>query len=67
MRDAATVSRGAIEILNVGKSAYVDPYLVTTIQSIRLPLYPDLKIKLQSHYSHELARMAGVTSALGRW
>jgi DNA-binding transcriptional LysR family regulator len=35
----------------------VDPYLVTTIQSIRLPLYPDLHIKLQSHYSHELARM----------
>ena len=27
------------------------------IQSIRLPLFPSLKIKLWSHFSHELARM----------
>jgi len=57
IREAMSVSRGASEVLNIGKSAYTDPYLVTTVQSIRLPLYPDLTIRLCSHYSHELARM----------
>jgi len=54
--NATAVFRGADEILNVGKSAYTDPYLVTALQSIRLPLYPGLRIKLWSNYSHELAR-----------
>jgi len=54
--NASAVFRGADEILNVGKSAYTDPYLVTTLQSVRLPLYPGLRIKLWSNYSHELAR-----------
>ncbi len=56
--NSMAASHGAEEILNIGKSAYyADPYLVTTLQSIRLPLYPGLKIRIQSHYSHELARM----------
>jgi DNA-binding transcriptional LysR family regulator len=46
--------RGADEVLNVGKSAYTDPYLITTLLSIRLPLFPGLRIKLWSNYSHEL-------------
>jgi DNA-binding transcriptional LysR family regulator len=54
--NASAVFRGADEILNVGKSSYTDPYLVTTLQSVRLPLYPGLRIKLWSNYSHELAR-----------
>jgi hypothetical protein len=49
--------RGAEDVLHIGRSAYADPYLVATIQSIRLPLYPDLKVKLWSNFSHELARM----------
>jgi DNA-binding transcriptional LysR family regulator len=54
--NATAVFRGADEILNVGKSAYTDPYLVTTLLSIRLPLFPGLRIKLWSNHSHELAR-----------
>lgn len=54
---ATSAARGADEILNVGKSAYIDPYLVTTLLSIQLPLFPGLKVKLWSNYSHELARM----------
>lgn len=54
---ATAVSRGADEVLNLGKSAYTDPFLVTTLQSVQLPLYPGLKVKLWSHYSHELAHM----------
>jgi DNA-binding transcriptional LysR family regulator len=53
---AKAVFRGADEVLNVGKSAYTDPYLVSMILAIRLPLFPGLRIKLWSNYSHELAR-----------
>lgn len=58
---ARAAFRGADDVLNIGKSAYTDPYLVSLILSIRLPLFPRLKIKLWSNYSHELARelMAG--------
>lgn len=54
---ATAASRGADEILNLGKSAYTDPFLVTMLLSIQLPLYPGLKVKLWSNYSHELAQM----------
>jgi len=53
--NAMAASHGAEEILNVGKSAFTDPFLVTTLLSVRLPLYPGLKVKLWSSYSHELA------------
>jgi len=52
----SAVFHGAEELLNIGKSAYVDPFLVTTLQMVRLPLFPVLKVKFWSNYSHELAR-----------
>jgi len=55
--DARAALHGADEVLHIGRSVYADPYLVTTLQSIRLSLFPDLKIKLWSNFSHELARM----------
>lgn len=57
---ATAAFRGAEEILNIGKSAYTDPYLVTTLLSIRLPLFPGLRIKLWSDYSHELAHQVAL-------
>jgi DNA-binding transcriptional LysR family regulator len=59
---AKAAFKGADEILNIGKSAYTDPYLVSTLLSIRLPLFPGLRIKLWSNYSSELARqvIAGI-------
>jgi DNA-binding transcriptional LysR family regulator len=54
---ARAAQNGADELLNIGRSQYTDPYLVTAIQSIRLPLFPKLKVKLWSHFSHELAHM----------
>jgi DNA-binding transcriptional LysR family regulator len=54
---ASAVFHGADELLNIGKSAYTDPFLVTTLQTVRLPLFPGLKVKFWSNYSHELARM----------
>lgn len=53
---ARAVLNGSNEILNIGKSSYTDPIFVSTILSIRLPLFPDMKIKLWSNYSNELAR-----------
>jgi DNA-binding transcriptional LysR family regulator len=52
---AKAAFNGADEVLNIGKSAYTDPYLVSALLSIRLPLFPGLRIKLWSNYSHELA------------
>ncbi len=52
---AASSHRGADEILNIGKSAYTDPYLVSIFLSIRLPLYPGMHIRWWSNHSSELA------------
>ena len=53
---ARAVLNGSNEILNIGKSSYTDPILVSTLLSIHLPLFPDMRIKLWSNYSNELAR-----------
>jgi DNA-binding transcriptional LysR family regulator len=53
---ATAVFNGADEIFNLGKSAYTDPFLVSSLLSIRLPLFPGMKIKQWSNYSNELAR-----------
>ncbi len=37
--------------LNVGRSPYTDPFLTTTLLSIRLPLFPQLKIELTQQFS----------------
>ena len=52
---AKATFRGADEILNIGKSPHGDPYLVSTLLSIHLPLFPGLRVKLWSDYSNELA------------
>jgi DNA-binding transcriptional LysR family regulator len=55
--DARAAMQGADDVLHIGRSAFADPYLVSALQSIQLPLFPDLKVKLSSNFSHELARM----------
>lgn len=58
---ARSVMREIDVPLYVGRSPYIDPFLVTTLLSLRLPLFPKLKIELTSQYSVELAHdlMAG--------
>ncbi len=53
---ARAVLDGPSTILNLGKSSYTDPFLVSALLSIQLPLFPDLKVKLWSNFSHELAQ-----------
>jgi DNA-binding transcriptional LysR family regulator len=55
--DAKAAMQGADEVIHIGRSVYADPYLVTAIQSIQLSLFPGLKVKLWSNFSHELARL----------
>lgn len=53
---ARAVVEGSTEILNFGKSSYTDPFLVSLLTSIALPLFPAMKIKLWSNYSNVLAQ-----------
>lgn len=46
--------RDAGSILHVGRSPYTDPYLVSTLNSVQLPLYTQLRIELSSRFSCEL-------------
>jgi len=56
IHSARAAARGAESILNFGTSPYTDRYLVSAILSVRLPLYPHLRIQASSNFSAELAR-----------
>ena len=63
---ARAVPRGAENVLNIGRSAYADPWLASVIRSVHLPLYPGIRINWSSSYSHEVARdVVGGTLDLG--
>jgi DNA-binding transcriptional LysR family regulator len=42
-------------VLNIGRSPYADPFFTSILLSIRLPLYPRLKLNLSSGFSCDLA------------
>ena len=52
--DARSVGKSMDAPLYVGRSPYVDPFLVTTLTSVRLPLHPTLSLHLVSRFSHDL-------------
>lgn len=52
---ARTDPRGTDDILRIGNSAYIDPWIASVIRSVHLPLYPQLRIAWTSHFSHEIA------------
>jgi DNA-binding transcriptional LysR family regulator len=54
MQAARAVMQNAEAVLNVGRSPYTDPFLTTTLLSLQLPLYPQLRIELTSQYSCDL-------------
>ncbi len=51
---ARAVMQNTDVILHVGKSPYTDPFLVSTLLSIELPLYPTFKVELVSRFSWDL-------------
>ena len=54
MQAARGAMHGADVLFHVGRSPYTDPFLVSTLLAIQLPLFPRLKIELSSQYSVEL-------------
>ena len=51
---ARAVMQGMDETFYVGRTPYADPFLVSTLLSIQLPLFPRLKIDLVSKFSMNL-------------
>jgi DNA-binding transcriptional LysR family regulator len=52
---AREASRDYEITLHIGKSPYTDPYLLSNLLSFRLPLFPNLKIKLCSKFTADLS------------
>jgi len=51
---ARAVGQNADALLNVGRSPYTDPFLISTLRSLQLSSFPRLKIELSSQYSCDL-------------
>lgn len=48
-------------VVTVGHSPYVDPLVMSALLSVHLPLYPNLRLRMESKFAHELTH--GVLSA----
>ena len=57
---ATQAARAAVRdvdaVLNIGRSPYIDPFLISTLLTLRLPLFPQLRIELSSRFSCDLVR-----------
>jgi DNA-binding transcriptional LysR family regulator len=51
---ARTVMQETDVPLYIGRSPYADPFLISTLRSIELPLFPRMAIELSSQYSFDL-------------
>jgi len=51
---ARAVMQNTEAILNIGRSPYTDPFLISTLLSIRLALFPHLRVELASQFSFDL-------------
>ena len=56
LQSARAVMQNANVVLHIGRSPYTDPFLTSTLLSIRLPRFPRLRIELSSQFSYDLAR-----------
>ena len=54
VQSARAAKQGLNETFHVGRTPYADPFLVSTLLSIQLPLYPRLKVELASKFSLNL-------------
>ena len=51
---ARVAEQGAQSVLHIGKSQYTDPYLISMLTSVSLPLFKNLEVSLSSMSSAEL-------------
>jgi DNA-binding transcriptional LysR family regulator len=49
-----SAAREIESVLSIGRSPYIDPFLISTLLTVRLPLFPDLKLELPSRFSLDL-------------
>jgi DNA-binding transcriptional LysR family regulator len=54
VHSARAVMQNMDETFHVGRTPYADPFLVSTLLSIQLPLFPRLKVQLVSKFSMNL-------------
>ena len=54
VQSARAAMQGVDETFHVGRTPYADPFLVSTLLSVQLPLFPRLKIDLVSKFSMNL-------------
>jgi hypothetical protein len=47
-------NKGSQSQLTIGRSPYLDPSIVPALFSVRLPLFPNLNIHMQSDFAPEL-------------
>lgn len=62
VQSARAIMQSMDETFHVGRTPYADPFLVSTLLSVQLPLFPRLKIDLVSKFSMNLVDdlLAGV-------
>jgi DNA-binding transcriptional LysR family regulator len=41
----------------IGQSPNIDPYITSTMHSVRLPLFPNLELRFSSHYSSDALKL----------
>ncbi len=51
---ARAAHQGAEYVIHVGKSPYTDPYFLTHLHSLRLPMFPKLKVQTSTKLAPEL-------------
>ena len=56
VQSARAALANAETVLRIGKTPHGDPFLVSTLLSLRLPLYPRLKVELSSGYPADLVQ-----------
>ena len=54
---ARAAALGSDTILMIGQSPNIDPYITSTMHSVRLPLVPNLELRFSSHYSSDALKL----------
>jgi DNA-binding transcriptional LysR family regulator len=57
VHSARAASAGSDTALMIGKSPNIDPFITSMMQTIRLPLFPKLELRISSHYSCESLKL----------
>lgn len=57
---ARSAAAGAEAVLHIGQSPSIDPVLTSIVSSVRLPLFPTLRLNFFSDHSPELTRRVAV-------